>query len=1288
MAFENEQTEEQQFSQNINDTEKSSTSPIDNNSDNNNSPPPPPDVNGNGDAVKLQTKSIQVGNSAVYTPSSHEELDDLVSEEIITETHKTLFVLKYEAWYGELPKTTIVSKEKKDGKSPNELEKDNKIDLNTLFPELQNQSLPEEDSQPKIDLNALRQEENTAPLQETTEKKPKGSGNVPKNLKNKIEQASGISLDDVTVHYNSQEPFKYEANAFAKGNEVFLAPGQEEHLSEELWHVVQQKQGLVKSTGVENGVPINDAPNLERFAKSGQSKNGEKEQQKEKQEVVQKNDDKLIFVVTVKGPITGKDFMLLIERQIYGQVINTLWEINGVPIDPNQIMGEEGKTTSYNVTVLAAKYKQYRSESSAGKGVELDEEGAVKGAEDRNKELDALPKGTKDLLIEEINQRFQGASGKAKKEPEDEALWNVYRDEVLAQREKVLNLSQKAKQLIIEGEKKGGIIISPKDYPKAIALIEKIEGLNDALVTEYASRVTGKASSIEDMQKSLDTFIQEQEERGDNKTDRTDIENELFATEGIFDDLQTFESLAIAELAIAELAIANSVGGGTLLVGTSVSLTFFDKADEAAKERGFEGVGDYEAKMKEYLASFQKESVATGLGLLQKYEHFLYQEEQRYLNSTDAKTLGDGVAQSGAKQNYEAADQSASNANWVIVEMVGEFISEEPMSEKLERRQNHLDDSAEQEGAANTAMQGFGKDHPLLTDPAFDLKKLSQQSPEETQKFLLDYIKKQKESIAETKAKMQEDEDFVFTLDNLMAHMYRQEGLATGSIQDKMVQDHIGDIKLMDTLTSVGIALLAIGLGLLSGGTGTVGVLAAVGSVGVSIYDVTREFGKYTEEQNAHDVGLLSKDPSFAWVMLAMVGAGLDFALIAKLLKPLKAPVEGFNELAKTDPAKALAELDGELAKIDGIDDALKANILKRAENKSEFLKNIRSRNMAAMQIIPGSKQLADLAVYAVKNGITRVDDFFKILKQNGLKKSLGDLTGDEVKALREALETATSKADVDNLITTKGAVLTDDQTKILEQIKREVPAPYFKVLESKKLTKEGLENYAEALRLAGDDTIARSEIIEYLRLITEKGSLSIKQMESALKSLNGFMQKYKGRISGDFGSRFIKAVQKGGMLEAQAEIKLAEDLLEGRTVLGKDVKVEGLKDDVIEGVQTPEYRMITASGDELLAEMKASSGLSKNSLTRNLKKAISQIKEQLKVTKEQGGYIRIDGSNAKTPTTMSKDNIFNAVNGQLLNSSQRGIDYIRYIEIFYKGDKGGVEKILFEVKDKTLTII
>ncbi len=290
MAFENEQIKDQDFSQNINETEKKDTNPTDNNVDNNN-PPPPPDVNENGDVVKLQTQSIQVGSSAVYMPSSHEELDELVSEKLITEKHKSLFVLKYEDWHGELPKTKLLSPKK-------EKREDKKIDLNALFPELQNQSSPEENTQPKIDLNVLRQEEKT-------EKQSKGGGNVPNALKTKIEKASEVPLDDVTIHYNSQEPFKYEANAFAKGNEVFLAPGQEEHLSEELWHIVQQKQDLVRPTSTENGTPINDTPNLERLAKKGQSETGGKEEEEKQQEVIQKNDDKLTFVI--KEPNTSQD---------------------------------------------------------------------------------------------------------------------------------------------------------------------------------------------------------------------------------------------------------------------------------------------------------------------------------------------------------------------------------------------------------------------------------------------------------------------------------------------------------------------------------------------------------------------------------------------------------------------------------------------------------------------------------------------------------------------------------------------------------------------------------------------------------------------------------------------------------------------------------------------------------------------------------------------------------------------------------------------------------------------
>lgn len=78
---------------------------------------------------------------------------------------------------------------------------------------------------------------------------------------------SGFSLADVVVHRNSAEPARLGAAAFAKDNQIHLAPGQERHLPHEAWHVVQQAQGRVRPTlQMKNGVPVNDDAGLEREA--------------------------------------------------------------------------------------------------------------------------------------------------------------------------------------------------------------------------------------------------------------------------------------------------------------------------------------------------------------------------------------------------------------------------------------------------------------------------------------------------------------------------------------------------------------------------------------------------------------------------------------------------------------------------------------------------------------------------------------------------------------------------------------------------------------------------------------------------------------------------------------------------------------------------------------------------------------------------------------------------------------------------------------------------------------
>lgn len=93
------------------------------------------------------------------------------------------------------------------------------------------------------------------------------AGGLPQELKSGVENLSGVSMDNVNVHYNSGEPAQMNAHAFAKGSDIHLGPGQERHLPHEAWHVVQQAQGRVKPTAqMASGDTINDEKHLETEA--------------------------------------------------------------------------------------------------------------------------------------------------------------------------------------------------------------------------------------------------------------------------------------------------------------------------------------------------------------------------------------------------------------------------------------------------------------------------------------------------------------------------------------------------------------------------------------------------------------------------------------------------------------------------------------------------------------------------------------------------------------------------------------------------------------------------------------------------------------------------------------------------------------------------------------------------------------------------------------------------------------------------------------------------------------
>ncbi|VVE67775.1 hypothetical protein PAN31117_02752 [Pandoraea anapnoica] len=104
------------------------------------------------------------------------------------------------------------------------------------------------------------------PVQRTASASDRSNG-LPIGLKQGIESLSGQAMDHVRVHYNSSRPAQMQAHAYAQDSDIHLAPGQEQHLPHEAWHVVQQAQGRVKPTmQMADGQSLNDDVGLEAEA--------------------------------------------------------------------------------------------------------------------------------------------------------------------------------------------------------------------------------------------------------------------------------------------------------------------------------------------------------------------------------------------------------------------------------------------------------------------------------------------------------------------------------------------------------------------------------------------------------------------------------------------------------------------------------------------------------------------------------------------------------------------------------------------------------------------------------------------------------------------------------------------------------------------------------------------------------------------------------------------------------------------------------------------------------------
>ncbi len=229
------------------------------------------------------------------------------------------------------------------------------------------------------------------------------------------------------------------------------------------------------------------------------------------------------------------------------------------------------------------------------------------------------------------------------------------------------------------------------------------------------------------------------------------------------------------------------------------------------------------------------------------------------------------------------------------------------------------------------------------------------------------------------------------------------------------------------------------------------------------------------------------------------------------------------------------------------------------------------------------------------------------------------------------------------------------------------------------------LDGLKSAWEAAAGDGVARVELAETVRL-NDKGTVS---NQAALQTFEAYVQfkaEFGDLVSGDFVSRF-RRIFSGDAAQADAELRLARDILDGKTALGDATHVEGLAESSVPQVEMPEYRATTPEGTRLV-ECKAIGQsdvpFTKNTVRGNVGKANSQIRSEATTTGETGGLIRLDASKAAR-TDVTPELLAEWVSSKL--PSPRNSTVTQWVEILYNNAAGEQIKVTLRLEGPAFVV-
>ena len=409
---------------------------------------------------------------------------------------------------------------------------------------------------------------------------------------------------------------------------------------------------------------------------------------------------------------------------------------------------------------------------------------------------------------------------------------------------------------------------------------------------------------------------------------------------------------------------------------------------------GFRGVADYENALARYYLLFQRRASEIALTALAASEGVVQSEIARYSDPRALATLFADLAP--LRQMLD----DYRNATWG--------------SGAGSRAPTPLD-------AAQAERARLAARYPSLADPKVDLQDLAADTPEAVGSTLRQNGRDRLNDIDDARERIALHPDTVLQLDRVRDLTRQELGAEDGTVGWRIVQGHLDEIANRERFKNEALTLFAIGLGMLTFGTGTLVVLGSAGELALSAYQAHDEWERYqAASAAAHssldpEQTLSGDDPTAVWFALALMGVGLSAAGLTRSLRAAKPALEVLERTG--DPGKFRAALDAAKELTPDMRAALDRARVAREEFDAALRALVKATGRATTGADPTPvlRAIVVLARYSARIGIRKFEVFLETMKARRellAALHLGELTTEQQRQWKAAFAQGVSEYD------------------------------------------------------------------------------------------------------------------------------------------------------------------------------------------------------------------------------------------------------------------------------------